>query len=579
MLSEKLKTLPTQPGCYFFQATNKNIIYIGKAKNLKNRIKSYFVGSHNHKTNLLISETKDFSYILTNNELEAVILESNLIKKHTPKYNFKLTDDKSYPYIEITNEKHPRIILSKYKKVTKNKQLFGPYPSCETIKETINILYQVFPLRRCHPLNKTACIYYQMKQCLGPCANAKVDYQKNIESITKFLKGNSKEIIQKIKKLMKKASQELEFEKAMEYKKILFHLQRITEKQFINNLKEVKNCDIIATYSNDNEISLYILRLNQGNIFDHHQIVFSYIGSIENNIITYLNLYYRNQIIPEEIIVGSELNKEKKNIKNLLKTKITIPLKNHKLRLYQLTFKNAKENLIKYNLIYKSKFQIMQEYINILSDLFQKPINHIEVFDNSYLFQKSFVSAMIVFKNFQFDKQCYRKFHIDKEFQDEYRAFEYILSKRYKKLLDIQAPLPDLILIDGGKGQLNVCNQVLNKLNLKISTGALKKNDKHQLEALITMNKTFYFQSNDKLFRFLLQLSTEVHRFALSFHKKTQMQETKKILSCISDIGITKYQKILEHFTNIEEIKKAPYEEFKKLNISYNIFTKIKKQI
>ncbi|WP_323847669.1 MAG: excinuclease ABC subunit UvrC [Phytoplasma sp.] len=541
MLSEKLKTLPIQPGCYLFQDKNKNIIYIGKAKNLKNRVKSYFTGSHNHKTNLLISEATDLNYILTNNELEALILESNLIKKHTPKYNFKLMDDKSYPYIEITNEKHPRIILSKYKIVPKNKILFGPYPSYETIKETINILYQVYPLRRCHPLNKKACIYYQMKQCLGPCYNREVDYQKNIEAITKFLKGNNQEIIKKIKKSMETASQALEFEKAMKYKKILFHLQRIIEKQFINNLKENKNCDIIATYYNENEISLYILRLNQGNIFDHHQTVFSYVGSIENNIITYLNLYYQNQIIPKEIIIGSDLTKGKKNIKNLLNTKITIPLKNNKFRLYELTLKNAKENLVKYNLIHKSKFETMQEYINILSDFFEKPINHIEVFDNSHLFQQSFVSTMIVFKNFQFDKKCYRKFHIEKEFQDEYRSFEYVLNKRYKKLLDIKAPLPDLILIDGGKGQFNICSRVTKKLNLNILTGALKKNDKHQLEALITKKGTFYFKPDDKIFRFLLQLSKEVHRFTLSFHKETQNKETKKFLSRLSEIGIKKY--------------------------------------
>jgi excinuclease ABC subunit C len=533
VLSEKLKILPSEPGCYLFRDQNKNIIYVGKAKNLKNRIKSYFTCSHNKKTNLLVSETEDIDYILTNNELEALILESNLIKKHTPKYNFKLTNDTSYPYIEITNEKHPRIILSRYKIVPKNKKIFGPYPSNETVKETISILYQIYPLRKCHPINKKACIYYHMKQCIGPCNNLNVNYQENIEAITKFLKGDNKEIIKKIKNYMKETSEKLEFEQALKYKKILFHLKKIIEKQFVNNITKSKSSDIIANYYDQNEISIYILRLNQGNIFDHHQIVFSYVGIVESNIITYLNLYYQEQMIPEEIILGEELKKERKNIEKLLKTKVSIPLKKTKFHLYQLSLKNAKENLIKYNLIHKSKFQQMQEYIELLSKFFQKKINHIEVFDNSHLFQKSFVSAMIVFKNFKFDKKCYRKFNIDKEFQDEYSSFEYVLQKRYKKLVEMKAPLPDLILIDGGKGQFNICYKTLKKMNLDITLGALKKNNKHQLEALITKKGIFYFENKDKLFRFLLQLSSEVHRFTLLFHQKKQQKEIKKILSYI----------------------------------------------
>ncbi|MDC9031850.1 excinuclease ABC subunit UvrC [Columbia Basin potato purple top phytoplasma] len=579
-LSKQLKTFPDMPGCYLFKDKNQNIIYIGKAKNLKNRIKSYYQGSHNRKTNLLISETTNVNYILTNNELEALILESNLIKKYTPKYNFKLIDDTSYPYIEITNEKHPRLISVRYKNVPPNKKIFGPFPNNEILKETISILYKIYPLRRCHPIDKKACVYYHIQQCLGPCHNPQVDYKKNIDAITKFLKGNSKEIITKIKKSMQQASKALEFEKALEYKKILFSLTKITEKQFINNIIKNKSCDIIASYFNQNEISLCILRLNKGNIFDHHQIILSYVGDAENNIITYLNLYYQEQIIPEEIILGSELNKEKSKIQKLLKTKITIPLKkNNKFHLYQLSLKNAKQNLLKNNLIHKSKFQIMQDHIYELSTFLNKNINHIEIFDNSHLFEQSFVSAMVVFKNFQFDKKSYRKFHIEKEFQNDYSSFEYVLQKRYKKLLNIKAPLPDLILIDGGQGQFNVCFQTLKDMNLNILLGALKKNKKHQLEALITEKGIFYLNSENKIFRFLLQLSAEVHRFVLNFHKKTKQKNIKNFLSYVPQIGIKQYQKLLENFKDIEEIKKAPYEEFQKLNIPYNVFIKLKKNI
>ncbi|WCA22547.1 excinuclease ABC subunit UvrC [Candidatus Phytoplasma oryzae] len=576
---KKINNLPIEPGCYLFKNKIKNIIYVGKAKNLKKRIKNYFFNKkYNKKTDILIKETFDLSYIITNNELEALILESNLIKKYTPKFNLKLTDDKSFPYIEITKEKHPRLKISRYKEIPKEKIIFGPFPNIkESIKETLRILNKFYPLRKCNAiLKKKPCFYYHIKQCLGPCIKKEVDYRQNIKSIINFFKGNNKEIFIKIKKMMYNSSEKLEFEKAEKYKNILFHLKKIIEKQFIN-LKKNKNYDIIAFYFNENEISFCILKINKGNILDQNKITFSYIGSAKDNIITYLNLYYINQIKPKEIILGLELKKEKENLEKLLKTKIIIPLKGIKNKLYQLALKNAKENLLKYNLIYKSKSQTIQESLNELSNIFKKEINHIEIFDNSHLFGQSFVSSMIVFKNLQFDKKSYRTFSLEKEFQSENKSFQKIIKKRYKKNIKENIQLPDLILVDGGINQFNFSLKALEEIKLNISLGSLKKNKKHQLESLILKNKIINLDKNSNLFLFLLKISSEIHRFTLKFHKKVKNKVDKKsFLLEIKGLGKKRYQKLLEKFKNIDEIKKASYEEFKKIKIPCKILDKIK---
>ncbi|KXT29344.1 excinuclease ABC subunit C [Candidatus Phytoplasma oryzae] len=579
MLLKKIKNLPNSPGCYLFKNQNNVIIYIGKSKNLKKRIENYFSPKEkNKKTNLLISEINNLSYILTNNELEALILESNLIKKYTPKYNFKLIDDKTYPYIEITNEKHPRLKISRYKKLPPNKNIFGPFPNQkEILKQIINILYQIYPLRKCHPLEKKPCFYYHIKQCIGPCCQKKVNYQENINAIVNFFKGKNYQIFKKIKKKMLLASDNLEFEKADKYKNILINLKKILEKQFID-LKKNKNYDIIAFDSNQNEISIYILQMNNGNILDKDQIVFTYVSSVTSNILTYLNFYYQKKIIPKEIIVGQELKKEKNNIRKLLNIKVCIPTKNVKFKLYQLALKNAQENLLKYNLIYQSKYQIIQNNLIKLSEIVEKEINYIEIFDNAHLFGQSFVSSMIVFKNFKFEKKKYIKFLLNKKIKNDFEAFRNIIQKRYKKILKTTKILPDLILVDGGLAQFNTALKILKKMNVNIKLGALKKNKKHQLESLILNKKEIFLDKKSELFKFLSKLSKEVHNFTIKFHQKTKKKEDfNTLLLKIKGLGKIRYKKILEKFNNITEIKQASCEEFKKLKIPCNILEKIKK--
>ncbi|WBL31339.1 excinuclease ABC subunit UvrC [Candidatus Phytoplasma sacchari] len=578
MILEKINNLPNDPGCYLFKNEKKSVIYIGKAKNLKNRIKNYFLNNqHNQKTIILLKEIFYLSYIITNNELEAFILEANLIKKYAPKFNLKLTDDKTFPYIEITKEKHPRLKISRYKEIPKNKIIFGPFPNNkESIKETLRIIYKFYPLRRCHPILKKPCFYYHINQCLGPCCNQKIDYSKNIKSIIDLFKSKNKEIFIKIKRLMYEASKNLDFEKAQEYKDIFFHLKKITEKQLIN-LKKDKSYDIVALYYDKNEISLCILKLNEGNILDQNKVIFSYVGFAINNIITYLNFYYEKKIKPKEIVLGEEFKEEKQNIQKLLKTNICIPIKGVKKNLYKLALKNAKENLLKYSLINKDESQIIQESLNELSIFFEKEINHIEVFDNSHLFGQSFVSSMIVFKNLQFDKKSYRKFNLKKEFQNEYKSFQNIIQRRYERLIKENTQLPDLILVDGGKNQFNFSFKILKKMNLNIPLGALKKNKKHQLESLVLNNKIINLDKNSKLFLFLLKISSEIHRFTVKFHRKVKKKLDKKTsLLEIKGLGKKRYQKLLERFDNLESIKKASYEDFKKIKVPCEILDKIK---
>ncbi|WEK82100.1 MAG: excinuclease ABC subunit C [Candidatus Phytoplasma pruni] len=578
MLSDKIKNLPNEPGCYLFQNEKQEVIYVGKAKNLKKRVKSYFTGSHNKKTSVLVLEIVDFSYILTNNELEALILEANLIKSYSPKYNFKLMDDKTYPYIEITNEKHPRLIISRYKNIPPGKRLFGPYPNSESLKETVKLLHKVYPLRRCQPIGKKPCFYYHINQCLGPCAQKEVDYQPNINLIVKFLEGNDKEIFKQIKTSMEEASSKLEFEKAIKYKDLLFNLNKIVEKQFINDNK-LKSCDIVTFYYNEDDISLYILRMHRGNVFDNHQIVFNYVGDVVENIVTYLYLYYQEQTILEEMILGKEMALDKPNIQNILKAKISIVSKKNQGDLYALSLKNAKENLLKYNLVHKSKFEIMQESLDELSHIFDKKIDYIESFDNSQLFGQSFVTAMIVFKEFKFNKKFYRKFTVEKEYQNEYNAFNHVLIRHYQRFLQMGVQMPDLILVDGGKIQFNACKQALDYLNLDIKLGALKKNNKHQLTELLLEDKTIVLDKNSNLYRFLLRISDEVHRFTLNFHLQLKKKEDKNsLLTDIKGLGMKRYQTLLKHFKDIEDIQNASCQDFQKLDIPCSILEKIKKK-
>ncbi|MDO8057425.1 excinuclease ABC subunit UvrC [Candidatus Phytoplasma gossypii] len=527
LLLTKINNLPPKSGCYLFKNCYNNIIYIGKAKNLFSRIKSYFyLTNHNPKTNNLIQEICDLEYIITHNELEAFILEANLIKKHIPKYNFKLLDDKNYAYIEITNEKHPRLKISYYKKVPTKTKVFGPYPYNNSMKETVRLLHKIYPLRRCQPIPQKPCHYYQINECLGPCCptNKSIDYSINIRGINDFLQGKNKNIFNKIKNEIKMAIKTLNFEKAQEYQKILEHLKNITIKQFIE-LKPNLSCDIIGFCFNKNEISLYIFKMYQGKIQEHYQVVSEYIDDPIDNMITYLHLYYQNHLLPKKILLNPSLIKQKPEIKKIINTKFSVKFNNEEKQIQELAQKNAEENLNKYNLLYSAKLEATTIALSELSKLYQNNINHIEVFDISHSFGKYFVSGIIVFKNYQLQKKSYCAFRIKQTYPNEYNSLAEAIERRYQKLINLNLPFPDLILVDGGIGQFNISQKILKNLIKEFNLGALKKNNKHQLESLILPNQEILLNQKSFLFRFLFFLSEEVHNFTINFHRKINNQE------------------------------------------------------
>ncbi|CCP88311.1 excinuclease ABC subunit UvrC [Candidatus Phytoplasma solani] len=588
---EKIKNLPLNAGCYLFKNKNGTIIYVGKAKNLKKRVQSYFIKGHNQKTTLLIQETKDFFYIITNTEQEALILEANLIKKHTPKYNFKLLDDKTYPYLEITQEKHPQLKISRFKKIPPGKILFGPYPSLKSTKITLKLLHLFYPLKRCPASTKKACFYFYINQCLGACSGKIVDYEPNIKAITNFLKGDTNFILTKIKTLMQTASQQLFYEKAQEYRDMITHIKNTTKKQIINHQKST-NYDILAYAFNQDQIAIQILQMQQGNITDSYHSVFSYVGYPQEHIHTYLAFYYQNKPKPEFIITGknnqnqnfaNELQQQKEailfNVKLLektLKTKIIVAQKGDKQKLYFLALKNAQNNLSQNNLIYQSQEQLTQQALDKLAVIFNRDIKRIDVFDNSQLFGQAFVSSRIVFDNFHLEKKLYRTYHIKNNNPNEYQAFEEVLTRSYNK----QEAKPDLILVDGGFLQLQTSFKALHKLNIDIALAALQKNKKHQLEYLITSHDKIALVKKPQLFRFLKQLSEEVHRFTVKFHRKTKHKlDYQTTLSQIKGIGLKRKKAILTHFTNLAELKKASWQDLKKIGISKKIFEAIKNNL
>ncbi len=573
-LKEKIALLPSEPGCYLMQNENEDIIYVGKAKNLKNRVKSYFTGAHNQKTTRLVSEIRDFSYVLTNSERESLILESNLIKQYLPKYNIRLMDDKSYPYIELTKEKHPRLQVVR-KKNTKGK-LFGPYPNVYAARETSRLLNRLYPLRKCETMPKKACLYYHIGQCLGPCINKDVDYKDTFSQITSFLKGDTKEVLNRLNLEMQQASVDMAYEKAAEFRDMIQHIESTIEKQIINS-NDLKDRDIISYASNKDDVSLAILVMRQGKMIDHHQVVFAYIGDPIDTVMSYLQQYYET-ITPDELLFSDRFNLEE--LKSYFGKKAFLPQKGDKKKLTEMATKNADYDLEHHFMLYRHKDEQKQKALDELGKLIKHKINTIEIFDNAQLFGTAPISALIVYKDGEFDRKSYRKYHLKTTTNDDYQAMKEVIYRRYQKLLIENLEFPSLILVDGGKGQLHAAAEVLNDLNIDIKIAGLKKNNKHQLEAVVYEDEVIPLLKNSDLYKLLLKLSEEVHRFAIDFHRNTRTKlSNNSPLDNIQGIGDKRKKALLSHFTSIDEIKNASDEELLSLGIPQAVIIQIKEEL
>lgn len=568
MFKEKLSLVPMLPGCYLMKDKNNNIIYVGKAKKLKNRLKSYFNRTHTGKTLSLVSNISDFEYIVTNNEVESLILEINLIKKYNPKYNILLKDDKTYPYIEITNDKYPilKIIRSKRIKDNKNK-LFGPYPSVTSARKTVELINRIFPLRKCNHLKKDYCLYYHIGECLGYCKNS---IDKNIikemtNNITKLLNGSDLSIIKNLEQKMNKYSENLEFEKALETKKLIDDINKTLNKQIVDSNHKY-NFDIFGYYYNDGYLSIQTLFIRNGRIFERHYKIISDILDIEDILTRYIINFYQRFELPKEIIIPSIL--DELLLEEYFHIKVVIPKRGDIKKLLDMACNNAKILLEEKIETIKSDDKKRAKAIEELKALLKiDSLDRIELFDNSHLFGSYYVGAMVVFRNFVKDSKEYRKYKITLEHPDDLKAMNEVIYRRYYKVLLEDLEKPNLIIVDGGETQVKVVRDIIEELHLNIPIMGLKKDNNHHTKYIINSDlEEVLIPKNSDLFIYLNQMQEEVHRFAISYHRDIYSKGSlSSLLDNISGIGEKRKKELLKKYKSLTKIKEADIIELEKI--------------
>lgn len=573
ILKTKLKMLPNLPGCYLMKDKTGLIIYVGKAKNLKNRVSSYFTGAHNAKTTMLVAEIEDFEYIITKSELESLILEINLIKNHLPKYNIRLVDDASYPYILLTKEKHPRLVVVR-EDINKKKGLFfGPYPNVSSARNTINLLNQIYPFRKCYKIPKKECLYYHMGQCLAPCINKEeINYSPYIDKVTKFLKGDSEDVIIRLNEKMEEASSNLQFEKAMYYRDMILSINKTTEKQNIFS-SDLENRDFIGLYQDNNELALEILYVRLGSIVQNYSTIIPIVYNIEETLLSFLIQFYaKEETRPKTIFISDILDKEL--LEKALNINVNIPLKGKKKEVLEMADKNAKNNYLNARLIHENKVVKRQENIYELGKLLGiNPPKRIEAFDNSNLFGSYPVSAMVCYINGIKEKSEFRKYHIKTVVgANDYASMKEVIYRRYLRLALENKEMPDLIIMDGGEIQVNACLETLRELNLDINVMGLKKDDTHSTNIIVYNNQEIPLDKNSSLYIFLANIQQTVHDFAISFFRSQKGKGMfSSMLDGIKGLGEKKKERILSQISSLEDLKKYSLEDYQKLGINEEI--------
>lgn len=576
-IKTKLSLVPKKPGCYQMYNAKGEIIYVGKAKILQNRLKSYFTGSHDAKTTRMLQDVVNFEYIITHSELEAFLLESNFIKKNRPKYNILLMDDKSYPYILITNEENPRLVMTrdvKKEHKKKNQYLFGPYPNAKACRDIVEILNKVYPFRKCHNIPNKACLYSHLNQCLAPCINkcSRNDYTESIKSAMRFLNGSSDELTTILKQKMEEASNNLEFEQAMEYRDTINSINEIVEKQTME-LNDGLSKDIFGYYSKDGLVAIQVLHMRSGKIIERSGEIFDLIGEIDEAILSYIYQFYddTNNLVPKEIIIP--YLEEYQILSELLATKVIVPVKGIKKQLLNNVMENAKnniDNLQKMRLIEIEKTKKPLEDLAKLLDINYPKV--IELFDNSNIQGATPVSAMVRYVDGKPSYKDYRKYKVKTvKGPDDYHTMMEVIERRYKRLLVENANLPDMIIVDGGKTQVKAASIVLKKLNIEneITLIGLLKDDHHRTRGMVDRNfNEIFIDKKGDLFLLLEAMQDEVHRFAITFfktrHNKLSMTS---ILDEIPGIGKQRKKLLLETYGTVDEIKHTTVEKLKSLGM------------
>ena len=570
MFKEELSLVPHLPGCYLMKNKDNIVIYVGKSKNLKNRLSSYFQREHTGKTKMLVREIDHFEYIVTNTEMESLLLEINLIKKYNPKYNILYRDDKSYPYIELTSDKVPTLKIIRRINVKKVKNnLFGPYPNVAAARKVVEILNRIYPLRKCKTYEKRECLYYHIGQCLGYCTH-EVDENKIKEmksEIISFLNGNTKVLTDRITEKMKIFSDNLDYEKALEYKELLNYINITTEKQKVD-LDNTVNIDVASYYAKDNYISIQILFIRGGKLLDRNRNIFPMIDSEEEEFSRYLSEFYnKNVSMPKEVLVPDKLNKEV--FEEVFKIKFITPIKGEKKKILDLAYDNARiyyEEQMTY--IKRDEDKITNALEELKTKLNLPSVSRIELFDNSNLFGTFNVSGMVVFIDGKPSKNDYRKFKITNDKNDDYGTMREVIYRRYFKVLKDNLEKPDLVVVDGGLGQINVAREVIKELGLNIPVCGLKKDDKHATNVLLGFDPVIEvpIDKRSDLFLLLTKMQNEVHNFTISYHKQIRSKgAVSSILDNIEGIGEVRKNKLLKKYKTITKMKEASLEELEEI--------------
>lgn len=584
-LKNKLAFLPDQPGCYLMKDRQGTIIYVGKAKVLKNRVRSYFTGSHNGKTQVLVNEIEDFEYIVTSSNMEALLLELNLIKKHDPKYNVMLKDDKTYPFIKLTAERHPRLITTRKVKRDKGKY-FGPYPNVGAANETKKLLDRIYPLRKCATLPDRVCLYYHLGQCLAPCINEvpETTYREMVEEITRFLNGGYQEIKKELTEKMLKASEELDFERAKEFRDQIAHIESTMEKQKMTST-DFTDRDVFGYAVDKGWMCVQVFFVRQGKLIERDVSLFPFYNEPEEEFLTYLGRFYdeASHFKPKEILLPEKVDEEL--AEKLLNVKITKPKRGQKKNLVKLAEKNATIALKeKFSLVERDEQRTIKAVEQLGNELGISIPRRIEAFDNSNIQGTDPVSALVVFIDGKPAKREYRKYKIKSvKGPDDYESMREVVRRRYSRVLKEHLPLPDLIIIDGGKGHVEAVRDVLeNELRLDIPLSGLVKDDKHRTSQLLYGNplEIIPLARNSQEFYLLQRIQDEVHRFAITFHRQLRGKTAfQSILDGIPGIGEKRKKQLLKYFGSVKKMKEAPVEQFRELGIPANIAENLYKKL
>jgi excinuclease ABC subunit C len=594
-IQEELKKLPEKPGIYIMKDENKNIIYIGKAIVLKNRVKQYFQSMVNQtpKTRLMVSKICEFEYIVTGTELEALILECTLIKKYKPKFNILLKDDKNYyVYIKITmNEEYPRVIMTR-KILKDDAKYFGPYGSAD-VRETISLLKKLFPIKTCNKelprdIGKTRpCLNYYIYQCMGPCQGDinKDEYRALMKDIASFIGGKQDDVLKRLEKQMAIYSENMEYERAASIRDKIESLKRISEKQkvFSTNMKDQ---DIVAIAKNETDSCIQVFFIRGGKLVGREHFIFEGVGEVEDKELmeSFIKQYYTTAaFVPEEIVLQTEIEEQDIIEKWLTDKKggrvhILIPKRGEKLNLIDMVIENAVLSLNQFKEKIKREGSVSRDGLKMLSEVLglKELPKRIEAYDISNTGTSEMVGSMIVFEDGMASNREYRKFIIkSQDNQNDYGSMQEVVYRRFKHAekernermvqgdsspapLDKFIKMPDLILVDGGLGHVNAISEVLSQMNINIPLYGMVKDDKHRTRGLVSKGSEIDLSKNLYLLRFVTAIQDEAHRFAIQFNKKLRSKRYEKsVLDEIIGIGAKRKKALIKHFGSVNKIKTA----------------------